>query len=243
MKIRFLIPFFLFLSVDSFSLNRRVLLNNAVSSYSLNQIVNSKTLINTNDIKNNIIQMNNSPNKEELTIMQESNNDIYLYGQISQRSCFELKKLLTDMDIKMKKIEIEYKIKAPPIHLHLQSEGGSLYHTLYIIDLIQSLNSDVYTYVDGFAASAATLISVVGKKRFMTNNSLMLIHQLSGSDSGKFNELQDQMNNMSVLMSIIVNIYLKYTKLDKELLNDLLKKDLWLDSETCLKYGLVDEIL
>ena len=148
------------------------------------------------------------------------------------------------MNIKMKTYQLQYNTEIPPpIHLHIQSEGGSLYHTLYIIDLIDNLDTDVYTYIDGFAASAATLISVVGKKRFMTKNSLMLIHQLSGTDSGKFNELQDQMSNMSILMSILTNVYLNYTKIDKETLSQLLKKDLWLDSETCLNYGLVDEIL
>ena len=109
--------------------------------------------------------------------------------------------------------------------------------------MIQNLDSDVYTYIDGFAASAATLMSVVGKKRYMTKNSLMLIHQLSGADSGKYEELQDQMNNMSILMSMIVHIYLQETKINKNTLQDLLKKDLWLDAETCLKYGLVDEII
>ena len=48
---------------------------------------------------------------------------------------------------------------------------------------------------------------------------------------------------MSILMSILTNVYLNYTKIDKETLSQLLKKDLWLDSETCLNYGLVDEIL
>ena len=111
------------------------------------------------------------------------------------------------------------------------------------MDLIKNLNTPVYTYVDGFAASAATLISVVGKKRFITKNSLMLVHQLSGSDSGKFDELEDQMTNMKVLMSAIKMIYLNNTDINPLQLNSLLKKDLWLNAETCLLYGLVDEIL
>ena len=105
------------------------------------------------------------------------------------------------------------------------------------------MNTPVYTYVDGFAASAATLISVVGKKRYMTKNSLMLIHQLSGADSGKFYELQDQMSNMQILMNTINKIYLNKTKIDQETLLKLLQKDLWLDAKTCLAYGLVDEII
>ena len=220
---------------DAFLVSRRNALGSIISGHIINP-----------DIKNSIQMTNDSPSpsSQEITIMQESHNEIYLYGAITQRSCFELKKLLTDMNIKMKTYQLEYNIEyPPPIHLHIQSEGGSLYHTLYVIDLIRNLDTDVYTYIDGFAASAATLISVVGKKRFMTKNSLMLIHQLSGADSGKFNELQDQMSNMSILMSILTNVYLNYTKIDKETLNQLLKKDLWLDSETCLKYGLVDEIL
>ena len=44
-------------------------------------------------------------------------------------------------------------------------------------------------------------------------------------------------------MSIIRKLYLEYTHLDEATLNALLQKDLWLDSQTCLEYGLVDEIL
>ena len=154
-----------------------------------------------------------------------------------------MKNKLHDLDTKSSIFHLQYKIDPPPIHLHIQSEGGSLYHTLYIMDLIDSMNTPVYTYIDGFAASAATLLSVVGKKRYMTKNSLMLIHQLSGSESGKFNELQDQMSNMSILMKIIMNIYLTKTNIDEETLTVLLQKDLWLDSKTCLEYGLVDEII
>ena len=48
-------------------------------------------------------------------------------------------------------------------------------NTFYITDLIEKMETPVNTYVDGYAASAASLISVVGKKRYMTQNSLMLI--------------------------------------------------------------------
>lgn len=183
------------------------------------------------------------PIKEEVGILQETYNELYFYGPVNQRSCFELKKQMNDMNIKLKTLSIQYHIEPPPIHLHIQSEGGSLYHTLYMIDLIRNIDCDVYTYIDGFAASAATLMSVVGKKRFMTKNSLMLIHQLSGSESGKYEELKDQMNNMSILMDMILNIYLEETKLNKNKLQELLGKDLWLNANTCLQYGLVDEII
>lgn len=223
---------------SSFSVNRRDLLQGGSFCF----------MSKTSPSARNELPLNRNvdepiPANQEVGILQETFNELYFYGPVNQRGCFELKRQIKDMDIKLKTLGAQYNIPPPPIHLHIQSQGGSLYHTIYIVDLIQSLDTDVYTYIDGFAASAATLISVVGKKRFMTKNSLMLVHQLSGSDSGTFNELQDQMSNMSILMSMIVNTYLEETNIPRDTLLELLKKDLWLDSATCLKYGLVDEVI
>lgn len=179
----------------------------------------------------------------DLAIIQDVNNKIYFYGPVSQRSSFELKNKIEVVDMQSQLIALQYNIDPPPIHLHIQSEGGSLFHSFYIIDLIKTLKTPVYTYIDGFAASAATLISVAGKKRYITHNSLMLIHQLSGSESGKFEELKDQFNNLQGLMDIIKKVYLENTKIPKEQLDSLLKQDIWLDSTKCLQYGLVDKIL
>jgi len=249
MKSFFLISF-LVLQSDSFSLQRRNILLGLGGMNGIRDESNKKTSSIHQNIKDSTLQKDiilGNDEKEaisgQLGIIQDINNNLYFYGPVSQRSCFELKNKLNDLDTKSSIFHLQYRIDPPPIHLHIQSEGGSLYHTLYIMDLIDSMNTPVYTYIDGFAASAATLLSVVGKKRYMTKNSLMLIHQLSGSESGKFNELQDQMSNMSILMKIIMNIYLTKTNIDEETLTVLLQKDLWLDSKTCLEYGLVDEII
>ena len=44
-------------------------------------------------------------------------------------------------------------------------------------------------------------------------------------------------------MKKIKEIYEKHTKIPKNKLDDILKHDLWWDAETCLQYGLVDEII
>ncbi len=230
----------LLIKSSSFSLNRRSVLGGIIG---MNLIKSEDTNNDLPQISSNKYFLDNDDAKTEYGILQDINNDIYFYSPITQRSCFELKNKINELDTKSTIMHVQYKIDPPPIHLHIQSNGGSLFHTLYIVDLIKNLNTPVYTYVDGFAASAATLISVVGKKRFITKNSLMLVHQLSGSDSGKFDELEDQMTNMKVLMSAIKMIYLNNTDINPLQLNSLLKKDLWLNAETCLLYGLVDEII
>jgi ATP-dependent Clp protease protease subunit len=97
--------------------------------------------------------------------------------------------------------------------------------------------------VDGCAASAATIMSVVGKHRQMHNHAYMLIHQLSSGLWGKYQDLQDKMDNCDRFMEMIIEVYEQHTKIPKKELNKVLKHDLWWDAKKCLEYGLVDEII
>ena len=71
----------------------------------------------------------------------------------------------------------------------------------------------------------------------------MLVHQLSGGASGKFEELKNEYSNMVEFMEIIKKTYLTYGNISSENLNDLLKQDLWLNSAKSLEYGFIDEII
>lgn len=180
---------------------------------------------------------------ETATTVRSGNNNIYLYGAVSESSTLQLKTKLEELDLHLQTIAIHYKIDVPPIHLHIQSYGGSLLHTFYIMDLIKMLKTPVYTYIDGFAASAATLMSVCGKRRFMTESSVMLVHQLSSGASGKFEEIKNEYSNLVEFMEIIKKTYLNYGNISSQNLDELLKQDLWLNSAKSLEYGFVDEII
>lgn len=177
------------------------------------------------------------------TTLGVERNNIYLYGGVSDESCNELKNKLNELEFNGNLFRLVYKTDPPPINLHIKSYGGSLMDTLYIVDLIESLNTPVNTYVDGYSASAASLISVVGDNRYMTENSMILIHQLYTGNEGKYEELNDSMINAKNLMKKIKKIYLRHTNIQEDDLNEILKHDLWLDAETCLRYGLVDKII
>lgn len=129
-----------------------------------------------------------------------------------------------------------------PIHLHIQSQGGELIPALYTADLIQSLSAPVITYVDGIAASAATLLSVSGHHRLITPHSVMLIHQLSTSHAGNFAQLEQQTENDRVLMEQIKSIYMRSFTNPVQVLNKLLATDRYLTADVCLDLGLVDSV-
>ena len=131
----------------------------------------------------------------------------------------------------------------PIIKLHINSEGGEVFAVSSIIHLIETNIIDIHTIIEGQACSAATLLSIVGKKRFITKNSYMLLHHISSECWGKLNELEDEIKNLNLITKNFKELYKQYSNIRSKTFDTLFKKDLLLDARTCLNYGLVDEII
>ena len=169
-------------------------------------------------------------------------NTVYFYGDVTESNALDLNSTLHAVDKKLS-LSSQFLDVTPIINLHINSYGGSLFAGLATVDTIRGLNAEVHSIIDGAAASAATIISCSCAKRSIGKYSKMLIHQLSSGMYGKYNELEDDMENNKHLMETIKAIYKEHTKVPMKKLNEILKKDLWFDSKTCKDLGLVDEII
>jgi ATP-dependent Clp endopeptidase proteolytic subunit ClpP len=170
-------------------------------------------------------------------------NKLFFYGEIDEQSCLELNRVLIELDLKLQNLRNilgdDYK---PVIHLHINTPGGEIYAAFSTVDTILNLKSDVYTYADGLVASAGTLISAVGDKRYCGKHAHMLIHQLSSAIYGTFADLQAGMDSATMLMKLLKEFYKKNTKVPMKRLDELMTKDIYLTADECLNYGIVDEI-
>lgn len=232
-----------FYSINTFNINSLSSLSRKEVFESFSKIIASTALIKPNYNNQNTNYNLNAGSDVEDILINVIDNNIYFYSPITKLSCFKLEKEIILLNRKNLLYKKELNIDNGPINLHIQSNGGSLLHAIYITDLIKNLETPVYTYIDGFSASAATIISVVGKKRYMTKNSVMLIHQLSSGMQGKFYEMEDENENLNNLMKYITNIYIDNSKINEDLLSSILKRDIWLNSTFCLENGLIDEII
>jgi len=139
--------------------------------------------------------------------------------------------------------EIEIKIKQKHINLYITSNGGLVYQVFGAIDTIRGMKVHVHTICKGIVASAGTLLSLAGKKRYITESSYMLIHELRSGYWGKFTHLSESLENSKQLMEHIKNWYLLRTKMNSEELDEQLRKDISWNAQMCLEKGLVDEII
>ena len=170
-------------------------------------------------------------------------NRIYFYSGVNRNSCVELNKKIGELESKSLTLSKTLGILPPSIKVFINSGGGSIVSGIASMDTMLRCKVPVETYVDGFSASAATFLTVVGKKRYMSRNSYMLVHQLSSNFWGTYANFEDEKKNLDLMMTTIKNVYKEYTKLPMKKLDEILKHDLMWDAKTCLEYGMIDEII
>ena len=217
-----------------------------MDKYSLKR--NFDVILSKKDKEESDDEDNSKKPKQDLCGLSESasietyKNHIYFYSSVTKKSCLnlnvELRKIAQSIIDNGKNVINQDKY----IYLHINSFGGSVFSAFSTIDTIINLPVPVISIIEGAAASAATMISVVCNYRIICPNSYMLIHQLSSMTWGKMMELEEEMQNLKELMNRIKSIYKTYSKIDKKSLDEILKHDLWWDAKKCLKMGLVDSI-
>ncbi len=133
------------------------------------------------------------------------------------------------------------------IHLYVNSPGGSVTAGLGIVDTMNFIKPDICTYVIGQAASMGSVIACSGAKgkRYALKNARNLMHQplLSGVMEGQATDLEIEAKEMLRLRDRLYRIYSDATGQDKDKIQKDCDRNLWLDDQEMVSYGLIDSVL
>lgn len=130
-----------------------------------------------------------------------------------------------------------------PLLLHINlNDVIKMVDALPLMDTILLSNLPIYTVIDGICRDSMILPFLVGKHRLMYRHSHVYITTFF-YEQGSGSTIEDKMTNITTFRNKINNIFKKYTKFTDEMYNSLFKRDLFLDSDDCLKYGIVDTVI
>lgn len=173
-------------------------------------------------------------------IQQSANNtaDIYIYGDIwdswwsdETNSAICLKdKLLELGDIS-------------EINLHINSLGGDVFEGLAMFNLLKQHKATVKVYIDGIAASIASVIAMAGDEIYMPKNSMMMIHNCWTYECGNAKDLRKAADDLDKIMEASIESYLSKVNIERDELVDLLDGETWLTAQECLEKGFCTKIL
>ena len=133
------------------------------------------------------------------------------------------------------------------IHFYINSPGGSITAGLAVYDTMRFLRCDVATYCVGQASSMGAVLLTGGKvgKRSLLQNSRVLLHQplITGILEGVATDLEIEAKEILRLRSRLYNILAEHTGQTPDKIEKDCDRNLWLEAEEAINYGLADRIL
>ena len=131
------------------------------------------------------------------------------------------------------------------ITMHIDSPGGSVKSGLSMVDVMNYIACDIRTVNTGMAASMGSVLLGAGTKgkRTSLKFSRTMLHQSSGGFRGNIQDAEIDMKEWSKINKTLFDLLGEYcNKPAKQVMKDA-SRDLWLDSQEALDYGIIDEIV
>merc|ERR1719167_1405244 len=132
-----------------------------------------------------------------------------------------------------------------PIHMYINSPGGSVTAGLAIYDTMQYVLPPISTWCVGQAASMGSLLLAAGTKgmRHSLPNSRVMIHQPSGGARGQATDIQIQAEEIVKLKKQLNEIYVKHTNQPLDYIYQSMERDNFMSPEQAKEFGLIDKVL
>ncbi len=167
----------------------------------------------------------------------DKTGELTLYGEISNYSWWgdevTPKQFKEDLDA-LGDIEI--------LNVFISSPGGDVFAGQAIYSMLKRHKAQVNVYIDGIAASIASLIAMAGDTVIMPTNAMMMVHNPWTIAVGNADEFRKIAEDMDKIRDSMVVAYESRSALTTEEIKELLDAETWLSAEDCKEYGFCDEI-
>jgi ATP-dependent Clp protease protease subunit len=131
------------------------------------------------------------------------------------------------------------------ITMHIDSPGGSVKSGLSMVDVMEYISCDIRTVNTGMAASMGSVLLGAGTKgkRSSLRFSKTMLHQSSGGAGGNIQDARINMIEWEKTNKILFDLLGSYCGKSAEQVMTDATRDLWLDAQEALDYGIIDEIV
>lgn len=130
------------------------------------------------------------------------------------------------------------------VNVRINSNGGEVYCGIAIYNAVRNSRADVHIYVDGIAASMASVIALCGKPVEMSRYARLMIHSVSGGCYGGIKEMRKCIEELESLEDSLADIYAARLGMPKDEVKNRYfdGEDHWLTAEEALRLGFIDGI-
>ena len=128
------------------------------------------------------------------------------------------------------------------INLHIHSPGGDVFDGIAIYNLMKNHPANKTVYIDGLAASMASVIAMVGDTVIMPENAMMMIHKPWGIQGGDAEDMRKYADLLDKVENTLIPAYTAKTGKTPEELAEMLSEETWLNAKECVEHGFADKL-
>ena len=128
------------------------------------------------------------------------------------------------------------------LNIHINSLGGEVFEGMAIYSIIQRRKAKTTVYIEGIAASIASVIALAADEVIMSENSLLMIHNAWGGTQGEAKDMRKQAEILDKITNEIAEVYVKKSGIPYNEVIRMMDEETWLTAEEAVALGLVDSI-
>lgn len=128
------------------------------------------------------------------------------------------------------------------INLHINSPGGDVFEGIAIFNALKTHGASITVYVDGVAASMASVIAMVGNPVIMPENTFMMIHKPFGFTGGDAEDMRTYADLLDKVEAVLLPAYAQKTGKTTDEIAAMLADETWMSGAECLAYGFADQV-
>ena len=127
--------------------------------------------------------------------------------------------------------------------VRVNSPGGDVFDGFAIYNMLKNRSEKIIVYIDGLAASIASIIALAGDEVIMGEGALYMIHKPWTMAMGNANDLENKIDLLDKIEQQLITVYSKKTGLDRIELEAMLGEETWFDSSEALEKGFIDRTM
>lgn len=128
------------------------------------------------------------------------------------------------------------------LNIHINSLGGEVFEGMAIYSIIQRRKAKTTVYIEGIAASIASVIALAADEVIMSENSLLMIHNAWGGTQGDARDMRKQADVLDKITNEIAEVYVKKTKIPYDKVIEMMNEETWLTAKEAVALGFVNSI-
>lgn len=129
-----------------------------------------------------------------------------------------------------------------PLDIYINSYGGEVFEGFAIYNILKRYTGYKTVFIDGIAASIASLIALAGDKLIMPETSLFMIHNASGCCFGTADEMEKMAATLRQINQVLVDVYVQKTGCTVQQIEEFMNQEKFFNAKECLELGFADEI-